>query len=476
MRGAGATRPTSARGAPRSARTRPSAPAPPSKGLARYGPRPLAALEAHSRTIRDPVEKLRFIRRSLERFETLDERLQALPGAPLRWAAYRLTGVEEARPLFSNNPWGALDPPRRNRPPLPRRARRAANVAALFLMAAAGLALASYPRVHGPDTASRPAPTPRPVATVEAALDPPRGGTPERIWLVDSGAAFELYSNGLRIDTTWAVRGEPRRYRVFTKDGGMGTEVFDRPVGIVFHTSESDIWPLEEEFNQKLRDSSQDLLRYLRRNQVYHYLIDRFGRVYRVVEEKDKANHVGMSVWGAGDRIYLNLNGATIGVSYETRWEGGAALPITRAQLEVGRSLSDYLRHKWSLAPEMCVTHGLVSVNPKKHLIGHHLDWARGFPFAAYSLPDQYQVVSPAVALFGFSYDERFLSVLGEPWPGVTAAQAALAAEAAASGRELDEERSERVRTYDRWLAELTKDAETAEKAAAQGARAASGG
>ena len=101
---------------------------------------------------------------------------------------------------------------------------------------------------------------------------------------------------------------------------------------------------------------------------------------------------------------------------------------------------------------------GLVSVNSKKHLIGHHLDWARGFPFAAYSLPDQYQVASPAVRLFGFSYDERFLSVLGEPWPGVIAAQAALASEAAA------------------WLAELTKDAETAEKATAQDARAASGG
>ncbi|HVQ23758.1 MAG TPA: hypothetical protein VMV01_01195, partial [Planctomycetota bacterium] len=67
--------------------------------MARFGRRPLAALEAELRTIRDPVEKLRYIRRSLDRFETLDERLQALPGAPLRWVAYRLTGVEEARPL-----------------------------------------------------------------------------------------------------------------------------------------------------------------------------------------------------------------------------------------------------------------------------------------------------------------------------------------------------------------------------------------
>jgi hypothetical protein len=449
----------------------------PSPTLARFGRHPLVTLEAQSRTIRDPVAKLRFIRHSLERFERLDERLQGLPGAPLRWVAYRMTGVSDARPLFSTNPWGALDPPRRYTPPLPRRARHAANVAGLMLMAAAGLALASYPLVRSPEprasvTATA---TPKPLATAPA-LGPPRGGAPERIWLVDSGAAFELYSNGLRIDTSFAVRGEPRRYRVFTRDGGMGSEVFDTPAGIVFHTSESDVWPLEEEFNQKLRDSSQDLLRYLRRNQVYHYLIDRFGRVYRVVEEKDKANHSGMSVWRAGDRIYLNLNSATIGVSFETRWEGGAALPITHAQLEAGRSLTDYLRQKWSLAPEMCVTHGLASVNPRKHLIGHHLDWASGFPFAAYSLPDQYHVPSPAVELFGFGYDERFLHVLGEPWPGVVSAQAALAAQAKASGRDVDAVRLERTRTYDRWLDELTKDAEAAEKAAARSARAASGG
>jgi hypothetical protein len=446
--------------------------------LSGFRRRPIAALEARGRAIRDPVEKLRFLRRSLERIETLDERLQALPGAPLRWVAYRLTGVEEARPLFSTNPWGALDPPRRRRQPLHRRARRAVNAAALLLVAAAGLALAAYPRARTPAAippAARATPLPPPPVAPE--LDAPRGGpAPDRIWLVDSGPAYELYSNGLRIDTTWAVRGEPRRYRVFTLAGGMGSQVYDRPVGIVYHTSESDIWPLEESFNEKLRDSSQNLLHYLRRHQVYHYLIDRFGRVYRVVEEKDKANHAGMSVWQAGDRIYLNLNGPTLGISFETRWEGGRALPITRAQFEAGRSLSDYLRHKWSIAADMCVTHGLASVNPKKHLIGHHLDWARGFPFEAFSLPDQYRNTSPAVRLFGFSYDELFLSVMGEPWPGVTEAERLLAADAAAAGRSVDDERRARAATYDRWLAELTQDAEMAEKAAAGELRAASGG
>jgi hypothetical protein len=308
-------------------------------------------------------------------------------------------------------------------------------------------------------------------AVAEALPAAARGIAPDRIWLVDSGPGFELYSNGLRIDTSAAVAGEPRRYRVFDLQAGMGQEMLDRPVGIVFHTSESDIWPLEESFNEKLRDSSQNLLSYLRKNRVYHYLIDRFGRVFRVVEEKDKANHAGMSVWGAGDRVYLNVNGPTIGVSFETRWEGGRALPITRAQLEAGRSLTDYLRQKWSIEPEMCVTHGLASVNPRKHLIGHHVDWARGFPFAAFSLPDQYAVPSPAVALFGFGHDEVFAAAVGEPWPGVAEAERQVATEAVRQGLAEAALRRERTELYDRWFAEQAKDAETAQKTSAPGAR-----
>jgi hypothetical protein len=444
--------------------------------LPRLGAHPIAAIEAGTRVLRDPVEKLRFLRHSIDRYEALDARLQAVPGAPLRWLAYRVTGVEEARPLFSSNPWGALDPPRRVRPPLQRRARRAVNAAFVLVVTAAGLALASYPRSKPVPAALLPTPaTPPPVTE---SLDPlPRGVAPARIWMADSGPGFELYSNGLRVDTTYSVGSEPRRYRVFEVGRGMGAEVHDRPVGIVYHTSESDIWPLEESFNGKLRDSSQNLLRYLKKNHVYHYLIDRFGRVFRVVEETAKANHSGMSVWSAGSRVYLNLNGPTIGVSFETRWEGGRALPITRAQFEAGRTLTDYLRDKWSIEADMCVTHGLASVNGKKHLIGHHLDWARGFPFEAFGLPDHYLRPSPAVTLFGFGYDERFLAVMGEPWAGVGEAERQLSADAFAAGRAVDDVREERSGTYDRWLAEQAKDAEMAEKAgAAETRRAASGG
>ena len=466
----------------RAARSRGPVRAAPARGPGLFARDPIAELEAQGRKIQDPVEKLRFLRRSLERYEAVDEKLQAVPGAPLRWLAYRLTGVDAARPLFSRNPNGALDPPRRVRTPLPRRARRAVNVAALLLVAAAGAAIAAYP------LRSRVASGPAPAAAVARRARPfghrPAPGPSRRrsrrpcAGSRPSGSGSSTAAPASSSTATACASTRPRpwsasRAATVSSTGARAwaQDVLDKPIGIVFHTSESDIWPLEESFNEKLRDSSQNLLHYLKKNRVYHYLIDRFGQVFRVVEEKDKANHSGNSVWSVGDRVYLNLNGPTIGVSFETRWEGGRALPITRAQLEAGRSLTDYLMRKWSIEPAMCVTHGLASVNPKKHLIGHHVDWARGFPFAAFSLPDQYAVPSPAVALFGFDHDEVFAAAVGEPWPGVAEAERRLADEAATQGLPPETLRQERTELYDRWFAEQAKDAEEAQKTSALTAR-----
>jgi hypothetical protein len=282
---------------------------------------------------------------------------------------------------------------------------------------------------------------------------------------VEKGPGFEQYNHGLRIDTSFTVDGEPRRFRVFDLKAGLLPEVRQAPLGIVFHTSESDVWSLEEANNERLRDSSQHLLLYVQRLRLYNYLVDRFGRVFRVVEEAAKANHAGHSIWARGDTVYLNLNHASLGICFESRWGGGRALPITAAQLAAGRALTEYLRQRWEIAPEMCVGHGLVSVNPRQHLIGHHVDWARGFPFEAFGLPDQYAVPPPSVALFGFGYDDDFLRVLGEPWSGVRSAERALAAEAARQGCSADEVRREKQGLYDRWHEEQSRDEDAASPA-----------
>ncbi len=252
-------------------------------------------METGSRAFRDPVGKLRFLRHAIERYEALDARLQAVPGAPLRWLAYRMTGVEEVRLL--QKPVGALDPPPRVRPPQHRRARRAVNAALLLVVAAAGLALASYPRSRPAPAAIPPAQALAPVADVlgsDAAGR--RAGTD-----LDGRLRRGLRAVQQRAAHRHDLRGTRRRgATACSRWARDGTEAQTDPSGILYHTSESDIWPLDEANNEKLRVSSQSLSALpARRAASYHYLIDRFGRVFRVVEENAKANHAGKSVWSA---------------------------------------------------------------------------------------------------------------------------------------------------------------------------------
>lgn len=426
------------------------------------------AVERVSRGIQDPVAKLRFIRTSLARHQTADVWVRRVPWAPLRVRLYRWLSLEGVQHLLIRNPFGVALP-------LPHATRGLAASRALVAVAAVVVALAAAgvgwraARPEGPPVlaaADRRPPTTVTAAPVVGDPDAPiaarraaaHGGiAPAAIWLVEKGAGFEQYSNGLRIDTSRSIAGTPREFRIFG-DQGLQPELLTRPIGILFHTSESDVWPLEASFNDSLRGSSLNLLRYVRKNRLYHYVIDRFGRVYRVVAEDAKANHAGHSIWEDEGRIVLNLNHAFLGVSFETRWEGGRALPITRAQFSAGRDLADHLRRKWAIAPGMCVTHGLTSVNPKKYLIGHHVDWARGFPFDAFGLPDQYARSLPSVERFGFGYDEDLLKVMGDLWPGVGRGEQALGREAAQSGRTVDSVRQEKRARYDLWMADQARD------------------
>lgn len=458
--------------AARSPRTSAAAPAPEFAAL----------LDSLTRDVHDPVARLRVLRTSLERYSDVEQAVTALPSSRARRLVYRLVRLESLRLLVSGAPrWR-----RAARFALAGGALAAVLVAALPLLRGHGWAAASAtaPVPGGesseptggagpPRESSRPAPAPPDVALPRPALGlaGPASALPPTpapdVWLVEKGRDYELYSNGLRIETAFTTEGAPRRFRPFDLEGRLHEEVFDRPVGLLYHTSESDIWPMQASYNENLRDSSHQLLRYLRRERVYNYLIDRFGRVYRVVAEAQRANHAGHSIWAAGGRVYLNLNNAFLGVCFESRWGGGNALPITEAQLQAGRLLTGHLRQRWHLAADMCVTHGLTSVNPQKHLIGHHVDWARGFPFEAFGLPDQYARAAPSVALFGFGYDDELLKKMDAPWEGVHAAERLLEAEARQRGMSVDGLRRERRALYDRWIAEQARG-EGAAPAAAQ--------
>ena len=284
---------------------------------------------------------------------------------------------------------------------------------------------------------------------------------PNSIWLVEQTKDHELYSNGLRIDTTQRVKGTRRTFAPIDEATGTVLATSASPVGIVFHTTESDILSLEPANNASLLRNSKNLVAYIKRHEFYHYLIDRFGRVYQILNDDSRANHAGNAVWASSGKVYMNLNHAFFGVSFESRFAPEGPLPLTEAQLQAGRLLTEHLLRRYDLDPRLCVAHGIVSVNPKTRKIGHHVDWAKNFPFKTFGLPNAYDVEPASVRLFGFGYDQDLEKAIGEPWPGVFKAEAELERDALKSGQSTGELRLSLTRRFDLWFEEQSQAAKS---------------
>lgn len=276
------------------------------------------------------------------------------------------------------------------------------------------------PRTAAP---MRRAPAPAPVAS-----------RPPEVWQVEQNGESESYSNGLRIDNRFSVSGRARSYRVFAVSGGSRGELRTVPAGIVFHATESRQAPFEAGQNGVLKRIGESLLEYVQRRRAYHFLIDRFGRVYRIVNESDAANHAGYSVWSDRQWLYLNLNDSFLGVAIEAQTESGLAQgEVSPAQVRSAAMLTEMLRARFGIPAANCVTHAQVSVNPSNMRVGYHTDWASGFPFEQLGLPDNYGQALPALWAFGFECDAGFLrSAGGRMQPGVESAEQAFLARAAA--------------------------------------------
>ncbi len=429
------------------------------KGLVCEDPREVSpefarAVEGLSTKIKDPVERLRFLRSSTQAIRQLEDKIPRVPPA-LRPFVYTYLG------------WRGLTLLRGNGAALVRGIARG-KIAALQLslvLGVSGIVLgASYgtmrlanslsgaavaPAVGGPGGEVAPAPFPGARPGSEAQ---PQTEHPDSIWLVEKNDDHELYSNGLRIDTSQRVDGTRRAYAPIDEATGTLMPVASAPVGIVFHTTESDILSLEAENNASLLRNTKNLVAYIRRHEFYHYLVDRFGRVYQILKDDSRANHAGVAVWANGGVVYMNLNHAFFGVSFESRFAPTGPLPLTEAQLQSGRLLTEHLMRQYKLDPRLCVGHGMVSVNPKTRKIGHHVDWAKNFPFKTFGLPDSYEVEPASVRLFGFGYDEDLAKAIGEPWPGVFKAEAELEKDAVKSGQSTEALRLSLRRRFDLWF------------------------
>ena len=290
-------------------------------------------------------------------------------------------------------------------------------IVALLALAAAGPL--GYRYLHARSSVS-PSATPAPRSHVAPAIIPTLGAPPSPalpdVWQVEKAGSSETYSNGLRIDDRFAVSNHPRSYLAFPAGGPAGAPgmVRTQPAGIVFHTTESPQAPFEADQNRVLKRIGESLLEYVRRKRSYHFLIDRFGRVYRVVAESDAANHAGYSVWADDQYLYINLNESFLGISIEADTQPGQEqASMSPAQVRSAAMLTEMLRSKYHLAAQNCVTHAQVSVNPSNRQIGYHTDWASSFPFQSVGLPDNYARPLPSLWAFGFEYNEEFLHWAG---------------------------------------------------------------
>ena len=280
------------------------------------------------------------------------------------------------------------------------------------------------------------------------------------VWRVEERGASEVYSNGLRVDNTFVVSHRPRSYLAFPPDDTGPPVKRSEPAGIVFHSTESQQAPFEAGHNETLKKIGESLLDYLRRRRSYHFLVDRFGRVYRIVAETDAANHAGHSVWADARWLYVNLNDSFFGVAFEARTGGAQAEPqMTAAQVRSGGMLAEMLRARHKIPAENCVTHAQVSVNPSNMRIGYHVDWASEFPFEDLGLPNRYAAALPSIWRFGFEGDESFRSVAGfELRAGMDSAAAILEERAVAAGLRPGAYRKQLQQEYRRKLAAVRSD------------------
>jgi hypothetical protein len=252
--------------------------------------------------------------------------------------------------------------------------------------------------------------------------------TPElpNIWRVEAGKDFEVYSNGLRIDNQLSVSNHPRSYQFVSVKEGLVKQPsasITQPSGIVFHTTESHQVPFEAPEQRNLQRITRETLLFVRNKRAYHFVIDRFGRVHRIVAESDAANHAGNSVWADSKALYLELNQSFLSIAFEASMQTDQP-PINDAQIHSGKVLTEMLRSKYKIAAENCVTHAQVSVNPGNMRIGWHCDWGKDFPFQQMGLPENYELPLPSLFLLGFDYDPVYINATGAGiWKGLALAE-----------------------------------------------------
>jgi hypothetical protein len=283
--------------------------------------------------------------------------------------------------------------------------------------------------------------------------------TVPNVWLVDETHDFETYSNGLRIDDRYVKPNQKRIFYPVYQRGAIDAsqpEFRSEPAGIVYHTTESDQARFSPDQNAKLKRIGKAVIGVVQQNHSYHFLIDRFGQVFRIVPETDVANHAGYSVWADDKIIFVNLNSSFLGVAFETQTQLGDMPSANPAQVHAARILTEMLRAKYHIPQSNCVTHAQVSVNPDNMLVGYHTDWAGNFPFHDIGLSDNYALPPASIYAFGFGFDPAFVHATGvRLWQGLALAEDQIGSQAAAHAIPVSRYRAILQKQYKEVLAAL---------------------
>src|SRR5262245_47538541 len=287
-----------------------------------------------------------------------------------------------------------------------------------------------------------------------AAIASGAGLTLDKVWLAEQGEGYEFYSNGARVLTEFETTGAKRSFYRFDYeslyDNSAKGEILSQPVGIVYHVSESDQIPFNDSNNSSLQNHSRALLEYARGHRLYNYVIDRFGRTYRIVRDEFTANHAENSIWSDSRGVYVNLSASFVGICFEGRGTAMGSEGINEAQIYAARVLTAVLRSRYGIDDADCVTHGLVSVNPSNRLMGYHTDWVCEFPFDALGLSNKYDAELVAISRLGFGYDQAYVNAAGGKWPGLERANATLQQTAEKNGFSLEKEKQLLSRVFGR--------------------------
>lgn len=419
-------------------------------------------VERYSRYIESPILRLKFLNNTLKSEPVQNRWTRLLPfGSELPERAMVIAELSRVLPIDQPMPL------RIRLASLLYRVRVAVYAAglAIVLLAGASLVYAAARIVNtlSVSTEARDiAPENRPVTnssgTAVAAVASNGALSLDMVWLADEGEGYEFYSNGARVLTEFETGGAKRSFYRFDLEalaaGADQAETLARPVGIVYHVSESDLLPFAGGYNKSLQNHSRALLDYAREHRLYNYVIDRFGRIYRIVRDEAVANHAGNSLWSDGRNVYVSLSASFIGVCFEGKSQDASAVGadgINEAQIYAARVLTVLLRSKYAIDDANCVTHGLVSVNPSNRLMGYHTDWVSAFPFQALGLSNKYETELGAVSRLGFSYDSAYLAAAGgAKWVGLERADAALQEAAERGGLTIEEERRQLSRLFQR--------------------------